>query len=51
MNDEIINWIKLQPIWLQLAASRYLTNSTFADGDIKDFIQSIKDTEIMVNYE
>jgi energy-coupling factor transporter ATP-binding protein EcfA2 len=45
MNDEIINWLKLQPIWLQLAASRYLTNGTFADGDIKDFIQSIKDTE------
>ncbi|MDR2407096.1 MAG: AAA family ATPase [Bacteroidales bacterium] len=45
MNDEILEWIKSQHLWLQMAASKILANELLSDTDISELIQIIKETD------
>jgi energy-coupling factor transporter ATP-binding protein EcfA2 len=45
MNDDILNWLKLQHLWLQIAASKILANGVLSDTDMPILLQTIKESD------
>jgi hypothetical protein len=43
MNEDIKNWLNSQHLWLQMAASKILTNGVLSDIDISELVQIIKE--------